>query len=252
MARISKDMIKPFTGEGDVVAYIRKVQLVAKLQDVKDVASLLPLYLEGDALALYLELDEDSQADADAITAKLKEAFSDGPFSAFAKLVNIRWTGQQVDVFANEIRRLAGLAGFVDSGLDRILRLTFVNGFPGNISANLQQVSGIMKMPMSDIIARARILCTKISETDVVAVGVQQGTGSRMDSDSHGFRGKCYRCGGSHPIRYCSEQRVRCFKCNKFGHIATNCEQFNKGEKFNSRTNSEQSNKGEQSNSGNE
>ena len=49
-------MIKPFTGEGDVVSWIKKVQLVAKLQKVSDLASFIPLYLEGDALALYLEM----------------------------------------------------------------------------------------------------------------------------------------------------------------------------------------------------
>ena len=38
---------------------ILNVQLVAKLQKIDDVASLLPIYLEGDALQLYLEMDED-------------------------------------------------------------------------------------------------------------------------------------------------------------------------------------------------
>ena len=42
-------------------------------------------------------------------------------------------------MFANEIRLLDGLAGFTNDGLNNIVRLTFVNGFPNNISANLQQ-----------------------------------------------------------------------------------------------------------------
>ena len=48
----------------------------------------------------------------EVINTKVQEAFSDGPYSAFAKLSSIKWTGQQVDVMANETRRLAGLAGF--------------------------------------------------------------------------------------------------------------------------------------------
>ena len=59
--RISRDIIKPFSGEGDVVAWLKKVRLVARLQNVDDVASLLPLYLEGDALALYIKMEEASQ-----------------------------------------------------------------------------------------------------------------------------------------------------------------------------------------------
>ena len=54
---ICNDIIKPFSGEGDVVAWLKKVRLVAKLQQVDDVASLLPLYLEADALTLYMEMD---------------------------------------------------------------------------------------------------------------------------------------------------------------------------------------------------
>ena len=57
--RISGDVIKPFSGKGDVA----EKRLVARLQKVDDVASLLLLYLEGDALALYMEMEETSQGD---------------------------------------------------------------------------------------------------------------------------------------------------------------------------------------------
>ena len=50
--RLGSDILKPFSGEGDMVAWLKKVRFVARLQQVDDVASLLPLYLEGDALAL--------------------------------------------------------------------------------------------------------------------------------------------------------------------------------------------------------
>ena len=56
--RISNDIINLFSGEGDVVVWLKKMRLVAKLQLVDDVASLLPLYLEGDALTLYMEMEE--------------------------------------------------------------------------------------------------------------------------------------------------------------------------------------------------
>ena len=62
---VSTDMIKPYNGSGDVVAWIKKVKLVARLKRVNDVASLLPLYLEGDALALYLEMSDDDQINID-------------------------------------------------------------------------------------------------------------------------------------------------------------------------------------------
>ncbi|GFO35002.1 Pol polyprotein [Plakobranchus ocellatus] len=63
---VSKDVIKPFMGQGDVGAWIQKVELVAKLTKVKDVASFLPLYLEGNALAVYLELSNHDKSEVDA------------------------------------------------------------------------------------------------------------------------------------------------------------------------------------------
>ena len=64
-------------------------------------------------------------------------------------------------MFVNKIRRLAGLAGFTNDGLNNIVRLKFVNGFP-DISLNLKQASQIMTILMSHIIFRARILLNQV------------------------------------------------------------------------------------------
>lgn len=222
-SKITTEMIKAFTGEGDVVAWIQKARLVAKLKKVTDLASFIPLFLDGDALALYLELSEDERSDAETIIAKLKEAFTDGAFVAYAKLVRMKWTGQPVDVYANEIRRLAGLAGLKGEGLESVVRLTFVNGLPDTISASLQQVDGVMGKPVSDIISVARVLCkTRAEEGHVAAVA--KGVDGRRDGGAKGFKMRCFRCGGPHLIKYC-EERVRCFKCQKAGHIASQCDQ---------------------------
>ena len=43
LLRLGKDVIPPFSGEGDVFGWIKKVKLVAKLQKVQDLASFIPL-----------------------------------------------------------------------------------------------------------------------------------------------------------------------------------------------------------------
>ena len=58
---ISSNIIEPFSSKGDVVVWLKKVRLVARLQKMDDVVILLPLYLEVDALALYMEMEETSQ-----------------------------------------------------------------------------------------------------------------------------------------------------------------------------------------------
>lgn len=237
-SKVTYDMIKPFTGEGDVVSWIMKVKLVAKLQKITDVASLIPLYLEGDALAIYLEMKEKDQADADKIEATLKEAFTDGPFVAHGKLSRMRWTGEQVDVYANEIRRLAGLAGFTGDGLERMVKLTFVNGLPDSISVELQQVENILSLPMSDILTRARVLTANKEGKAIAAVATSarmmgkgdnaQGRKMASKQEERKFKGQCYVCGGPHMARQCTERKpVTCYKCGKEGHISPQCYQGN-------------------------
>ena len=227
-SRITSDMIKPFGGEGDVVAWLQKVKLVAKLSKVTELESFLPLYLEGSALAVYLEMSSKEQEDAGKIEERLIEVFTDGQFVAYSKLVSSKWSGEAVDVFANELRRLAGLAGFKGEGLEAIVKLQFVTGFPDSMSVELQQVIGIKAMSMSSLLPRARILASTTSTASSGAVAV--GGGNRKDvkpresRQGAGFRGKCYNCDGPHMARNCPERKViTCYRCGIEGHVAAKC-----------------------------
>ena len=70
----ARKFIRPFDGEGDVVAWPAKVELVASLTETKDVAKLVPLYLEGGALALYLEMDAVKRAEYNLLSQELMRA----------------------------------------------------------------------------------------------------------------------------------------------------------------------------------
>ena len=105
------------------MSFITKVELVAALKKIDDEAKFLPLYLEGHALAIYLEMDETEQKDPTKIKNRLKEAFCGGPFVAHAKLSSMKWGGEEVDVYANEIRLLAGLARFEGPSLEHIVNV---------------------------------------------------------------------------------------------------------------------------------
>ena len=59
--KISTDIIRTFKGEGDVCAWLKKVELVVKLTGHKDEALFIPLYLEEGALAVYMEMEEEDQ-----------------------------------------------------------------------------------------------------------------------------------------------------------------------------------------------
>ena len=246
-ANAYKDFIKPFTGEGDVVSFITKVELVAGLKKIEDEARFLPLYLEGHALAIYLEMGETDRKDLAKIKSRLKEAFCDGPFVAHAKLSSMKWGGEEVDVFANEIRRLAGLARFEGPYLEHIVKLTFINGLPDYMSVQLQQVRDILDSSLAEILTIARVLTAHKATSGAVAAVATNGRPSWQEGrerasqtppsgrervsktpppGSGGFRGKCFECGGPHMARYCTAKTpraIRCYRCGREGHIAVYC-----------------------------
>ena len=161
LLRLGKDVIPPFSGEGDVVEWIKKVKLVVKQQKVQDLVSFIPLFLHGDALALYLEMSNEDQVRAEQIEIRLVTAFAEGPFEAYEKLKRFKWTEELVDVYANTIKRLAGLAGHVGKGLEHKAKLAFVTGFPDDISVALQQLPHIKRMDISKLLPTAWLLVSK-------------------------------------------------------------------------------------------
>ena len=62
-------------GEDDVVMWLNKLKLVAKLQKIKDIVTLIPIHLEGNALTVYLEMGEKDLSDAESIERRLKMPF---------------------------------------------------------------------------------------------------------------------------------------------------------------------------------
>ena len=237
------DIIKPFKGDGDVYVWLKKVELVAKLTGMTDEALLIPLYLEGGALAVYMEMEEADQSDASKIKDKLIEAFSDSVFVAFTKLTCTKWKGEAVDIYVSELRRLAGLAGFTGTSCERVVKLAFVTGFPNDISIELQKIPNIQTIRMTDVLTRARILVanrgmsTRVAamslkdkdEENYSAKGQYSEGYPRKDEKHKTFNGKCFRCQGDHMIRDCPEKPVRrvvvCYRCGEEGHISAGCNQ---------------------------
>ena len=217
--KLSTDKIlQAFSGEGDVLAWIAKVELVSKLTGVKDLSSFIPLYLEGSALSLYLELPDEKKNDADVLKRELVVAFTDGQVVSFCKLKGTRWSGESVDVYANEIRKLAKGCGFDKEGLEQAVKLAFVAGFPDHISVELQTVQNFESVSTSDLINRARVLTANMGKGSVVAAGQT----SREQRS-------CYGCGGPHMVRNCPTRakELKCFRCGG-NHMIRFCPQMGK------------------------
>ena len=127
---ISSDVIKPFSGEGDVVAGLKKVRLVVRIHKVGRCGKLAPTASGGGCFCPSHRL-------VGQIEALLKEAFTYDAFTAYRKLTMVRWVGKHVDVFAYKIRQLIELAGFDGAEMESFTKLAIVTGFPDTISIEL-------------------------------------------------------------------------------------------------------------------
>ena len=217
-------VIKSFDGEGDVAEWLTKVELVAKLSEVKDVANLVALHLDGSALSLYLELDSSKQNNFKLLSTELLKAYSDSQIVSFSKLKASRWEGEPVDVYANRLRKLARGSGLNGDALEQVVKLAVITGFPDSVSKELQQVHDIESLSVSDVLGRARVLTRNTSVGEMAAPAM--GGGQKV---SRGKREplRCYECSGPHLARYCDQKKsepIKCYECSG-PHLARNCDQ---------------------------
>lgn len=54
--KLTSEMLKSFCGEGDVIAWLSKINLIPRLKEIMDISCFIPLYLEGDTHTLHIEM----------------------------------------------------------------------------------------------------------------------------------------------------------------------------------------------------
>jgi hypothetical protein len=227
------DLIKQYDGSGDFCEWLKKLELVCKLQKVKDLETVLPLFLSDGAFAVYDGLTEDSKNNYVALTQALQHAFSVNSFQAYEQFISRRLLpGESVDVYVSELKRLAKLVDpFVS---DEWIKNSMVHGLPLDVQNQLRAACCLQDLALSKVIERARSLVTG-SET-VIHGAVAKPKGERFnDTQNKTDRRRCFVCKKEgHVALYCPQKKVSsnvtCYCCGEVGHYASNCHQTSKNE----------------------
>ena len=206
----ANDLIRCFDGSGDIATWLRKVELVARIKEINDVSTLIPLYLEGPAFSVYDQLDDAKKKDEEAIRKALLEAFGMNKFAAYDAFRNRSWSpGEAVDSFLADLCRLAGLAGIEK---DDVIRCAFVCGLPMDVSSQLRASARINEADLGTVVEQARVLMSeRIRAGAFVAARAVN-------------REECGRCGGAHSESVCRKRRrIVCWTCGQPGHVQRYC-----------------------------
>lgn len=216
------NIISQFGGEGDFSEWLKKFELVASLQGIKSLDAFLPLFLTGNAFAIYDSLGPEDKKDYEKIKASLIRAFSYDEFTAYEAFVNRRYSiGEPVDVFLSDLRRLGKL---VDSSVpENWIKCAFIAGLPQGVRAQLKAASSLSTMSLAEVVERARI---------VLALDDSLSSASSVGAFSAKMKGpvetRCRVCDvRGHFARNCPEKakRLTCYLCGEKGHVVATCPQ---------------------------
>ena len=108
-------LIPEFSGttvDMPIVEWTENVELVTELCTMNKIEHILPLRLQGGALAVYRQLSKEQKGDAEQIEQALITAYETDAFNAYDQFVTRQLRlYETVDEFLAELHRLAQLVG---------------------------------------------------------------------------------------------------------------------------------------------
>ena len=215
------EAIPQFNGNGNFSEWIRKLELVARSQAIKDPENFLPLFLTGRAFTVYESLSQRSKDDYEEIKHALTRAFSIDCFRAYENFAARKLLpGEEVELYLADLTRLGRLA--VRGGVsDDLLKCAFVAGLPEAERRSLKAGCMLESMSLDEVVERARIVVSTSMRENVCAAAAR-----RKFEYSRPLRVmRCTVCNQEGHLRRQCPNRVirRCFICDSDEHLVRNC-----------------------------
>ena len=247
---------KPFS-TGDVTEWFQRFEICCAANSWNDEvkAVKLPTLLEGEALAVWLELSDDDKKDYKKAKEHLCKSMMPMEFISLEEFHqrNLR-PGESLSVFLHDLKKLlnGAMPGLDTAARKQLLLHQLLAGLPNPISMQIR-ASGETS-DLDKVMERARLLltmenrqpqqtATMVEQTnelsvlrEQMALLTDQVAALRVNQTPRKPVIRCFYCNQpGHIQRQClvyqSQTRPprRCFNCGKIGHIERDCWQINQG-----------------------
>jgi len=208
-----------FDGSSDVERWINRLEMALRIDEVPDGkhADVFAINLRGAAYDTWNNLATAKKTDAAAIKIALREVFGLRRMEAWRRAAapGALMPGDMVDVVFDELRTLVTIAT-ADAGDDskdpvgRMAACLLMERLPRNVRDQVLLHCGRHLKP-DEVVACAKELLPS-SNSDAMAGAAMGGPATHRQDDR-----RKQRPGDR------SKWPVRCFRCNRVGHIARNC-----------------------------
>jgi len=221
-----------------VIEWIQRVEMICELCKRTDIELILPLRLRGGALAVYRQLSKGEKTNFQQIKQALIKAYAPDSFGAYDRFVARRLQpGETVNEYLAELQQLDQLVG------ERRMICAFVSGLPQDVRRLLRASSRMDGMTLGELVDRVRAIMADTEQPEEVVAATKP---APVPAEARRNEVVCYKCSGpNHLSRDCLQGRsdaafeqssrrlrtIRCFRCKKTGHIASECSGNGMGEK---------------------
>lgn len=234
-----------FSG-GDVTEWLQRYEICCKANSWNDQAKAqkLPTLLEGEALAVWLDMSETDQADYATVKENLLEKLKPAEFVSLDEFHRRKLRPDETPtLYLHELKKTLqqAIPDLDDAARKKLLKHQFLAGLPSEVSRQLRITN---ESELGVLVDRARLLMTiddKVCSIEREAAEKENSEVQKLQEQVASLTEqvaaltttrrsrtiRCFACNKLGHTQYeCRSRRranIRCYMCNRQGHLAREC-----------------------------